>query len=143
MELLLNLFWLLVALAGFGLWGLRWSRASRGRGECVRGAVSLSCVLVLLFFAISLTDDLHEIPALAEERNPSPRSLQAWKASAPGAEPDKHAAAVADVGVSSLPCLAGVPMGRVLRADAPSPRAGAIEPFQGRAPPLPSPSSFS
>ncbi len=137
MELLLNLFWLLVALASFGLWRLRWSRASHGpgRGESLRGAVSLCCVLVLLFFAISLTDDLHAIPAVAEEKNSSRQPLQAWKASSASEEPGKHAAALTDVVVSSLSCLAGVPIGRVVWADAPSPRTTSIGPFQGRAPP--------
>jgi len=65
MELLLNVFWLLLALTSVGVWRLKWSRG--GRRESLRGAIGLCCVLVLLFFAISLTDDLHEIPAVAED----------------------------------------------------------------------------
>src|SRR2546426_1953964 len=74
MELLLNVFWFLLALLGIGLWWARRSRASQNRVEprqLLREAVSLGCVLVLLFFAISLTDDLHAVPAIAEESRSS------------------------------------------------------------------------
>src|SRR2546426_5264662 len=74
MELLLNVFWFLLALLGIGLWWARRSRASQNRVEprqLLREAVSLGCVLILLFFAISLTDDLHAVPAIAEESRSS------------------------------------------------------------------------
>ncbi len=140
MELLLNLFWFLVALASAGLWWTRWSRAGRGHGrarESIRSAVGLGCVLVLLFFVISLTDDLQQIPAVAEDLNSPRRPLQIWKGSPTIAEPGKHAAPFAVVDVSKASCRAAEVVSRVIRADAPSPLTALNRPFQGRAPPSP------
>lgn len=70
MELLLNLVWLFLALASVTLWYARWRHALlRGdeRKQALRSAVGLMCVLTLMFFAISMTDDLHPVPALAED----------------------------------------------------------------------------
>src|SRR5690348_10410303 len=61
MEVGLNLFWLLLALAGFCVWqwrGPRPGRARRSRGP-VRRLLTLACALAVLFPVISLTDDLH------------------------------------------------------------------------------------
>jgi len=141
MELLLNLFWFLVALASVGLWWTRWSRANRSRGRLqrsIRSAVGLCCVLVLLFFAISLTDDLQQVPAVSEDINCPRRPLQIWKGSPISAEPGKHAAPLAVVDVSKAPCYAAEVVGRVVQADAASPLTAFNRPFQGRAPPSPS-----
>ncbi len=60
MEFFLNICWLMIALGAFSLWlaGLR----VRKRVEAPRirmEAVALACVVVLLLFPISMTDDLH------------------------------------------------------------------------------------
>src|SRR5574337_305651 len=94
MELLLNLFWLLLAVVSFAAWGMQWPRRGGVRGhrrELLYGAVGLTCALVLLFFAISLTDDLHEVPAVAEESRSSRRTLQITKSGQSGSDPDKQA----------------------------------------------------
>ena len=65
MELLLNLVWLLVALASaakFAVWSL-----SAGRSRRFVVAVATVCVLALLFPIISITDDLHMKKAVVEE----------------------------------------------------------------------------
>lgn len=140
MELFLNVFWLLLALLSVGLWWTQWSRAGRGRAPrqaSLRGGIALCCVLVLLFFAISLTDDLHEIPAVAEDTRSSQRPLQIWKASPPSPESGKHAAPSGDAVVSKLFYHGGVVAGWVVPADAASPQTISSQPFQGRAPPSP------
>jgi hypothetical protein len=70
MELALNLAWALIAVAGYALLfrhlairGLGGRRGPR-RWRCF---VALTCALLILFPVISLTDDLHEIQATAEE----------------------------------------------------------------------------
>jgi hypothetical protein len=68
MELILNLVWLFIALALVCFWRTHWvhQRLGRSRGRMQEwSAVSLA--LVLLFFAVSMSDDLHsEIVALEE-----------------------------------------------------------------------------
>jgi hypothetical protein len=78
-ELILNLLWLLVAVALVCVWrtqwiSQRWGREATGRRHLQEwSAVSLA--LVLLFFAVSMSDDMHaSIVALedcsASKRNP-------------------------------------------------------------------------
>jgi len=134
MELLLNVFWLLLALTSVGVWRLKWSRG--GRRESLRGAIGLCCVLVLLFFAISLTDDLHEIPAVAEDTSSPCRPLRIWKANPIGLETGKHAAPFADIVPSKLFSQAVAVVGRVLETAAAPPQTASNLPFEGRAPPL-------
>jgi hypothetical protein len=68
MELLLNLLWLVIAVALVCVWRVQWSNQRRGsdrRNLQEWSAVSLA--LVLLFFAVSMSDDMHsEIVALEE-----------------------------------------------------------------------------
>ena len=67
-ELLLNLVWLLIAAALLSAWRTRWIRQRSGgsrRGLHEWSAISLA--LVLLFFAVSMSDDMHaEIVALED-----------------------------------------------------------------------------
>ena len=69
MELLLNTIWLLLAIATFLLWVPRKARsapADRDPSSFV-AVLALACALVLLFPAISLTDDLHAEQATMED----------------------------------------------------------------------------
>jgi hypothetical protein len=60
METLLNLLWLVAAIAVFGLWILRWIPARGTRRYSIwTDAIALIAALALLFPVISLTDDLH------------------------------------------------------------------------------------
>jgi hypothetical protein len=60
MEILLNLLWLITAVAVFSLWMLRWIPAREARSNRMfTEAVALVAVFALLFPVISLTDDLH------------------------------------------------------------------------------------
>jgi len=140
MELLLNLFWLLVALAGIGLWWTRWSPANRSRRrwpESLRSAVGLCCVLVLLFFAISLTDDLQQVPAIAEDSRTPRGPLQVWKVSPCSTESGKQEASFEGVIAAKFLCRAVAVLGHVINGDAPVPGTASRQLLPSRAPPLP------
>jgi hypothetical protein len=68
MELLLNLLWLLVAVTLLGTWRTQWIHQRRRTiRHCLQEWSAVSLALVLLFFAVSMTDDLHsEIVALED-----------------------------------------------------------------------------
>ena len=74
MELALNLVWVCVAIAGVLALAVTLARAdsplpqSASRG---RKMIAMGCTLVILFFVISMTDDLHDQEVLVEERKVS------------------------------------------------------------------------
>jgi hypothetical protein len=70
MELTLNLIWVCVVLAGCALLVGNLSRASRcpaGRPSNRQKIIAMSCALIILFFVISMTDDLHDQEIFVEE----------------------------------------------------------------------------
>jgi len=74
MELTLNLVWVCVAIAGIVAQLAVLSRASAssdGHASTRQKAVAMCCALVILFFVISMTDDLHGQAILFEEKKPS------------------------------------------------------------------------
>ena len=74
MELTLNLLWLCVAIAGILALVAVPSRAaasSDGPTSTRQKIVAMCCTLVILFFVISMTDDLHDQAILFEEKKPS------------------------------------------------------------------------
>jgi hypothetical protein len=74
MELFLNLLWVLIAAAAIGLWRICWVHEDRSRRrQPVREWTAMGCALVLLFFAVSLTDDLHSEALLLEDCSTSRR----------------------------------------------------------------------
>ena len=68
MELLLNILWMLIAVGLIGIWRTRWIHQRRNYSRrSLREWIAVSLALVLLFFAVSMTDDMHaEIVALEE-----------------------------------------------------------------------------
>jgi hypothetical protein len=85
MELTLNLVWLCVAIVGLKLlWGsLSLADAHSGQSPSHwRKIVAMSCALVILFFVISMTDDLHDQEVFVEESKSS-RILSRMDASSP------------------------------------------------------------
>ena len=71
MELILNLAWVCLAVAALlaQIATLSGSGASLRRpGSYVRKLIAMGCALVILFFVISMTDDLHNQQVLVEER---------------------------------------------------------------------------
>jgi hypothetical protein len=83
MELLLNLFWLLIAASAL----YAWSR--RRDGVAARShLIALICLLTLLFPVISATDDLHAMRPEIEDAASNRRAFRAGsadKAASPGA----------------------------------------------------------
>jgi len=74
MELTLNLVWVCVAIAGMALLWTSLSRKTRfadGSASTRQKIVAMCCALVILFFVISMTDDLHDQAILFEEKKPS------------------------------------------------------------------------
>lgn len=74
MELTLNLVWVCVAVAGILALMAMLTRGSAASGRCVscwRKIVAMGCALVILFFVISMTDDLHGQEILIEEKRVS------------------------------------------------------------------------
>jgi hypothetical protein len=68
MELLLNILWTLVAVGLMVIWRTRWvHQRHRSSRRSLQEWSAIGLALVLLFFAVSMTDDLHsEIVALEE-----------------------------------------------------------------------------
>ncbi|HXW57688.1 MAG TPA: hypothetical protein VEJ67_18190 [Candidatus Cybelea sp.] len=68
MELVLNIIWLLIALAAFGLWRTVWRKQPRyADRRPLEEWTAFACVLIFLFFAVSLSDDLHASAILADD----------------------------------------------------------------------------
>jgi hypothetical protein len=70
MELALNLVWVCVAIVGIGLLCSSLSRAAACPNQPSgnwRKIVAMSCALIILFFVISMTDDLHDQEIVVEE----------------------------------------------------------------------------
>jgi len=78
MELLLNLVWVGLALAGFALLAVNRSRASESaRAPSERQKIiAMTCTVVILFFVISMTDDLHEQQVAVEESRSSRATIE-------------------------------------------------------------------
>jgi hypothetical protein len=74
MELFLNLLWVLIAAGAIGMWRICWRREKpRSRRDSLREWTAMGCALVLLFFAVSLTDDLYTAAMLQDECSASRR----------------------------------------------------------------------
>jgi hypothetical protein len=68
MELFLNILWVVIAAAGLSVWRIRWVHQPRARQYAAwRQWAAFICALVLLFFMVSLTDDLHSGLIIFEE----------------------------------------------------------------------------
>lgn len=114
MELVLNSLWLLLAASVIALWHTRWAHQPRTRRHAPwREWTAISCALVLLFFVVSLTDDLHAEIIVLEECSTCRRHLNCLTAAhasqqadhfptGPGAAVIPAQAIVADSAVAPL-----------------------------------------
>lgn len=138
MELTLNLIWVCVAIAGILAMLAVLSRASAcsdrpaNTGQKI---VAMGCALVILFFVISMTDDLHGQAILFEDKKPS-RVFSVTTNSAPSSA--AHAVPfVFLLFVSCVSLLVDLPS---VRRQSDSPRILIVlslrGPVDGRAPPL-------
>ena len=130
MELLLNLFWLLLAMPAYWLW--RYSRTATQRRKlgALQCLLALGCLLVILFPVVSASDDLRAMRAEMEESSNKKSSCQdvgdkqgscKWQA-----QPAVVASASALCGLNELAwhwVLASVSSSSSVRAIAPSDRA--------------------
>jgi hypothetical protein len=101
MESFLNILWVLIALCALWVWRVHWVRQERAeRRNPVQEWTAFLCGLVLLFFAVSLTDDLHSEIVLFDEcasgrrhsavcscAHPAPHGAKAPSASGPAIVP--------------------------------------------------------
>jgi hypothetical protein len=79
MESILNILWVVIALGALSVWRVYWSRDRRDeRRNLFHEWTAIACALVLLFFAVSLTDDLHFNAALFDECSGSRRHAAVW-----------------------------------------------------------------
>jgi hypothetical protein len=77
MELLLNLFWLMLILPALWLWRREPAYCHSSRGlDRVRPFVLLGCVLMLLFPVVSATDDMRAMGQAMEESTPVERIVK-------------------------------------------------------------------
>jgi hypothetical protein len=68
MESLLNCLWVLIAASVLGVWRFCWVRERCvSRRHALEEWTAFACGLILLFFAVSLTDDLHSDFVLFDE----------------------------------------------------------------------------
>ena len=71
METFLNILWLLIAAGVLAVWRTRWVHQHEQQAHARRNPsqewTAVGCALVLLFFAVSLTDDLHFEMVLFDE----------------------------------------------------------------------------
>lgn len=94
MEIFLNIFWVLITLAGVIAWRTRWARQTRLRRHAAwREWSAFVCAMVLLFFVVSLTDDLHAELMLLEECSTSRRQATCVVCSHHSCPPDGGRAA--------------------------------------------------
>jgi hypothetical protein len=78
-ELFLNLLWVVISGVALVLWQVHWRHEhSSDRTRGYRARIALVCVLVLLFFPISLTDDLHTELLLIGDSSAQRRSVSAF-----------------------------------------------------------------
>jgi len=68
MESFLNILWVAIAAVAFAFWRTRWLHdRSERRRDPLREWTAFACALVLLFFVVSLTDDLHSELVIFDE----------------------------------------------------------------------------
>jgi hypothetical protein len=68
MELFLNILWVMIALGALGVWRIDWNRQPHGHSRRpLLEWTALGCALVLLFFAVSLSDDLRAATILVDD----------------------------------------------------------------------------
>jgi hypothetical protein len=68
MELFLNLLWFALAVATVLVWRIYWTRQQRdAHYDSLQQWTALACALLFLFFAVSMTDDLHSETLLFDD----------------------------------------------------------------------------
>ena len=118
MESLLNILWALIAIATIAAWRLRWvrePRASRRSPACEWTA--MIAALVLLFFAVSLSDDLRAQALLSDDGASGRR--HALAANAAANSPLSEAGTGTKIGATSLQRVVVATLPNTVSLDAP------------------------
>jgi hypothetical protein len=138
MEAALNLLWLTLTVCALFAWKLRWSRQplpkSRFLSPNIR-FIALCCALVLLFFVISVSDDLQQATGLIEDS--ASRSSSPFKSKFSTANGHDTTPAATDASlVGGLLQCPRICFRRVNPSDIFDLSTVALLPLQGRSPPL-------
>ncbi len=139
MELLLNLFWLMLAVSALWSWRRAPVSAQKSRRfDSVHCLLSLGCILMLLFPVISVTDDLHAMRQEAEESSSSPSKLTLKRAAVDKAQcwPSGFGTAPSQLISPSSFCPNNEVCGQVLTQPILLPVQARLGTRAGRAPPL-------
>lgn len=139
MELILNAFWLALALASLCLWqqGTYSTKGHRGYSTSLHALIILGCALILLFPVISLTDDLHDAQAVMEDSYSSPPALKHGGTHHTSAVCGKLTAPPARVVLPELISIRFRILGLLSYAGEQPGKTASARPSASRAPPLP------
>jgi|SRR5579871_944925 len=138
MESSLNIIWLLVAIGLVLVWRERWiAQRSHTQRRPMAEWAALGCVLVFLFFAISLTDDLHQSVVVSDDVSSHRRQSPILSAADDSHRDALHVSAsflLVPFGRAFIPSL--TPVGRVDVYAAPHTPLARYEDQPNRAPPV-------
>jgi hypothetical protein len=67
MELFLNILWAVISVVALSVWRYHWKRQEGDAAPAWQQWPAFLCVLVFIFFAVSLSDDLHAAAILADD----------------------------------------------------------------------------
>ncbi len=134
MEKLLNVVWLLLALAISAGWlGQRTRSRNRSLAGARLQAIALVCLVVFLFFPISISDDL-QWTVLATEAEASWKMIKSLEAGGSATVPGLHVTAVFPIVALRLAARTASLVDRFVAIG--SPAAGFCQDFSGRSPPF-------
>lgn len=142
METFLNILWVLIATAGLAIWQLQWVHENRGQPRnAMREWTAMVAALILLFFAVSLTDDLHSDILLLDECATGRRhaAICTCGHGSPHEGNVAHATSPAVMPRLNSPALAEA-AGTIFADAHSSNRAPELRCISGRAPPIANPS---
>jgi len=135
MESFLNCLWVVIAMVIIGLWRTRWTREHRAMPrEHLREWTAIACALVLLFFAVSLTDDLHAEVMLSDDCYTGRRHSSCVHATPHSGKTVRTLAAAIAPGIPSIEAPREI--GRVAIFDPPCVSSIHHDDPSGRAPPF-------
>lgn len=140
MELFLNILWLLIATCALALWRLVWKRQARSsRPEPLQEWTAFACALVFVFFAVSLSDDLHADVILADDCARGRHHSLVWACS----HPSQESKVAAHSSLGAAPSRGGLSVslpgaGRIVPATIHFDRHTETALPAGRSPPFPS-----
>lgn len=137
MESLLNILWAVIALGGLGIWRLRWVHQERiAPRKPMQEWTAFSCAIILLFFAVSLTDDLHSEIVLFDECANGRRCSTMWSC---GHHAVPGGPTVSAMQAAVIPRLTGIEQSRAIARISPTQPVWSLSVWadftSGRAPP--------